>query len=247
MSKLIKGVQKATVVNPRVLVVYSVPKTGKTECLSQLENSLIIDFDESSGFYECNAVAVPDLSTYIETMKELKELKIEKGGYPFKFIVLDTITKAMDTVIRALAVQMYNKEEDDTKPLNWDITVLAYGKGHGYLREAAKKIIEHAKNYAEYVIVVGHVADKSVNKNGTELSIKELDIVGKLKNILAATVDGLGLMYRKEKNTNVLSFIHDEESVLGGTRSPHLNGKEIVISEKDDSGVLTTHWDKIYI
>lgn len=174
-------------------------------------------------------------------------MKIENNDkLPFKYIILDTVTTATETVIRAMAVMMYNKDEGENKPLNWDITSLSFGKGYGYIREATKLMIEQAKRYGEYVIVVGHVADKSVNKNGVDLTIRELDLPGKLKNILAATVDGLALMYRKEKNVNVLSFIHDETDVLGGTRAQHLNGQEIVISEKTDTG-LKTYWDKIYI
>lgn len=245
--KRIKGIQDPTEKNPRVLAIYSLPKTGKTECLAQLENHFILDFDQSSGFYRCNAEKIPDYNAYIETMMELKEMKIENNGkLPYKYIILDTVTTATETVIRAMAVMMYNKEEGENKPLNWDITSLSYGKGYGYIREATKLMIEQAKRYGEYVIVVGHVADKSVNKNGTDLTIKELDLPGKLKNILAANVDGLALMYRKDKNTNVLSFIHDESDVLGGTRAQHLNGQEIVISEKTDIG-LKTYWDKIYI
>lgn len=212
-----------------------------------MDDHFILDFDGSSSFYRCNAEKIPDYNTYMEVMLELKEMKIENGGkYPFKFIILDTITTAIETVIRAMAVQMYNKNEGENQSLTWDITSLNYGKGHGYIREATKLMIEQAKRYGEYVIVVGHVADKSVNKNGTDLTIKELDLPGKLKNILAANVDGLALMYRKDKNTNVLSFIHDESDVLGGTRAQHLNGQEIVISEKTDTG-LKTYWDKIYI
>lgn len=245
---LIKGIQAPKAVNPRTLVIFSLPKSGKTEALAQLDNHIILDFDGSSEFYKCNAVVIDSFEVYVEFMKELKAA-YDANNFkpPFKYGIIDTITEASDAVIRALAVRAYNKDEADDKPLTWDITSLGYGKGHAYISKATKKLIDQVSRYVEYTIVVGHSADKAVMKDGKDLTIKELDLPGKLKNALAAKVDGLALLYRKEKNINVLSFLHDEESVLGGTRSPHLSGREIVISEKNEDGTLSTFWDKIYI
>lgn len=245
---LIKGFRPAEIKNPRVLVVYSLPKTGKTGCFAALEDHFIFDFDLSSGYFACNAVKIDNYDIYIEVMKELKEKYNANNFKPaFKFGIIDTITEATDSVIRAIAIKMYNKDENDDKPLNWDLTVLSYGKGHAYIREATKRLIDQVSKYFEYTIIAGHSADKAINKDGKDLTIKELDLPGKLKNSLAAKVDGLALLYRKDKNTNVLSFLQDEELVLSGTRSPHLDGKEIIISEKNEDGTLTTYWDKVYI
>ena len=34
--------------NPKYLVIYGLPKAGKTSCLAQLDNNLIIDLDRKS-------------------------------------------------------------------------------------------------------------------------------------------------------------------------------------------------------
>jgi len=252
---LIKGLQKATKVNPTVLLIFAAPKTGKTHALIDLDNHLLLDFDGTKDYYDCNGVTIKNYKTFVDTISELKELKkanttAGKAGNeakPFKYIILDTITEALDTVIREMAVRQYNKDEGETKPASWDITSLAYGKGHGYIRENIKKLIKHVKPYAEYIIVVGHVADKAITVQGNEVTIKELDLSGKAKNILAAHVDALGLLYRGETNTNMLSFKHENE-LLAGTRSTHLSNNEFVISELNpETKELTTHWDKIYL
>lgn len=242
---LIKGKQKASDVNPRVLIIFAHPKTGKTRALAQLEDSLLIDVDGSSSFYECNATEkIDSYKKFVALVKELKSL-----DKPFKFLVFDTITKAMPTIVRERAIAQLNKDlaregETPVSP-NFMIEGMAYGKGQLYLREAAKDIIATLSKYCQYLIVVGHTNDKSITKSGETLSVLELDLVGKLKNILAADVDGIGLLYRSAVDENSISFVHSD-GVLGGTRSPHLDGQTIVISKKEGN-TLETFWDKIYV
>lgn len=248
MSKLIKGVQAPTRINPKTLIVFSLPKAGKTHAFSKLKDHLIIDCDpdKPTDYYSTNAVAVNNINDFTDLLRELKEENAH-----FTYIVVDTITSMMDSVIRALAVRKYNKEEEETQPLTWDISGLQYGKGWGYIREAAKTVVTVLKPYCDYLILSGHVADKYITKNGNELTIKTVDLPGKLKNIMAVSVDAIGLFYRADKNKNVLSFKHDETDAEAGTRSPHLRNKDIVITElitKDDgTEELIDSWDKVYL
>lgn len=241
MGKLIKGITEPDLVNPRVAIFYSKPKIGKTTLYSQLPNHLIIDVDGSSGYFKCNAVVCKTYEVFASLVKEIRE-----DGVIFDFIVLDTFTKALDTIIRAMAVREYNKDENQAQPLTWNIEVLPYGKGQVYIREASKKLIEILKPLCKYLIISAHTLDKDIIKDGENLTFESLDMTGKLKNILAADVDALGLIYRKEKNKNYINFIADNE--IADTRSKHLSGEEFLISEKNpDTKVITTHWDNIYI
>lgn len=246
---LIKGFTKASKLNPKTMLIFSLPKAGKTHAFSKLEDHLILDFDPNSptGYYDCNSVAVADLKTFVSLIKELKEDNLK-----FKYGIIDTITSAFDTVIRSLAINAYNKDESDNKPFSWDITVLAYGKGYTYLKKGMKIMIDMLQPFFEYLIISGHVADKHITKDNEDILIKTIDLPGKLKNIMAVSVDAIGMFYRGKDNVCYLSFEHNEDETEGGTRSKHLSNKVFKISEMtyDDNGdrqSYVTHWDKIFI
>lgn len=114
------------------------------------------------------------------------------------------------------------------------------------MRLAFTKVLDWFENAADHLVFIGHVKDIFLTKNDTEVNIKALDLTGKLKNIVSSGVDAIGILYREDSNTNVLSFETSEE-VECGSRFDHLSNQKIVISEKDEKGVITTHWDKIFL
>lgn len=234
--------KKAKWKNPRTMVIFGYPKVGKTKLMMNLpEKYMVVDFDDGASFYDGNYVTIYNLKELTMLIKELKESK-EK----FNVIVLDTITSLDDTIVNQMAVKMYNSEKGMEKPLDWDITSLEWGAGYAYKRAALKKIIDLFTKFADTVILVGHVADKALTGNDGQAQIKELDLAGKMKNILALKVDAIGLLYRAEPGVNKLSFIHDG-GLAAGTRAEHLAGKELVISKLDEDGNLKTYWDKVFI
>ena len=233
---------KASRKNPRTVVLFSQKKTGKTDALTKLDDNLILDFDGSCEFYD--AMAMP-MSTLEDLDKTLIALKEQNAHY--KYITIDTVTALKEKILNQIAVRRYNKEEDKSLELDYDITKLAYGLGYTYKKEALFKLFEYLQQFCDTLIITGHVADKSVTTTGQ--TIKELNLEGKLKDILALHVDAIGYIYRHpdKENINMLSFTHSEE-VIGGTRSKHLRNKEFVISElKEGEEEITTHWDKIFI
>ena len=72
-----------------------------------------------------------------------------------------------------------------------------------------------------------------------------IDLTGKIKSLICANADAIGYMFRKGNKT-ILSFKTNEETTCGA-RPEHLRNEEIVISEMNEKGELTLHWDKIYV
>jgi hypothetical protein len=118
------------------------------------------------------------------------------------------------------------------------------GAGYPWLREAFTKIIEYIKTLAPRIILIGHIKDVLLEKNGTDFNSMDLDLTGKLKRITSSQSDAIGYLYRKG-DQNILSFKTTDE-VSCGARPEHLRNKEIVVSEMTDKGLIT-YWDKIYI
>lgn len=233
--------QQPTVVNARTMVIFSQKKTGKTHALSQLPNSLILDMEGGADFYECTKVNMTNINEFDMIIQAFSEQKPQ-----YDYIIIDTVTSLKEKVLNQLAVRTYNREENKNENLDFDVDKLAYGKGQVYKREALFKIMEFFVKFCKTLIIVGHVSDKSVTSTGQ--TIKELNLEGKLKDLLALRVDAIGYMYRntEKPNINMLSFIHSED-IIGGTRPKHLRNREFEISELVNNDKLETHWEKIFI
>ena len=83
--------------------------------------------------------------------------------------------------------------------------------------------IDKLNKLADHVILVGHLKDKVVDKKGTEVVVKDLDLTGKLKQITCSRADAIGYISR-DKGETIISF-DSLLDVTGGTRCPHLIGK----------------------
>ena len=104
---------------------------------------------------------------------------------------------------------------------------IGQGFGYRYSRETVLQFFDSFNTLAPHIIYVCHVKDKFVGTSttGSEIMTKEINLTGKLKDILASKVDTIAYGYRDE-NKLYLSFAGEE-----GTRSPHLSGKKILAAE----------------
>jgi hypothetical protein len=236
---------KAITQSPKNMIIFSKPKVGKTTLLSQLENCLIIDLEDGSDYVDALKVK----ASSVADIKQIGEA-IVKAGNPYKYIALDTIT-ALETICIPYAEQLYSKSPmgatwfEKGKPKYGNILNMPNGAGYPWLRQAFEKVIAYVKTLAPHVILVGHIKDVLLEKNGAEFSALDLDLTGKLKRISTSQSDAVGYLYRK-KNQNILSFVTSDE-ISCGARPEHLRNKEIVISEINEDGSIQTNWDKVYI
>lgn len=130
---------------------------------------------------------------------------------------------------------------------NWvgtDVTTLPNGAGYGYTRRALSQILNQLEELCDTLIILGHVKDKLVEKNGEEMNERGLDLTGKMSAILCSKVDAIGYLFRDENKT-IINF-QPSEKLLCGSRSEHLKGKKIVVAESDENGKLTVDWSQIF-
>lgn len=244
---------KANTKSPKKLVIFSKPKVGKTSLLAELPDSLIIDLENGTDYVDACAIKCTTIDEIREVCVKIYEHKKTNNTYPYKTLIVDTITKLEDLCV-SLAEKMYSEvpmgakwftATDGGKAKYKSITNLPDGAGYKWLREAFQYVINMLEQCADRIILVGHLKDKFIEKNGTEINAKELDLTGKLKSITAASADAIGLLYRSENNQNILTFMTTDE-VICGARPEHLRNQEFIISELKDNKLIT-YWDKIYI
>ena len=244
MIVLPKEKVKAKVENPRFLIIFGKPKAGKTTLASTLDNNLIVDLEGGSEFLEALAVqarSVKDLGDIANAIRE--EIK-STGKKPYKYITLDNASR-LEEICLSYAATLYRQTPMGKNYSGNDVRTLPNGSGYMYLQQAVRKVIDMFRDLCDNFILIGHLKDKMINKEGEELSEMSLDLVGKLANIICGEADAVGYVYRKKNETHI-SFEGGDNSVREA-RAPHLRGKNIVVAESDADNVITTYWDKIYL
>lgn len=231
--------------SPKNLIIFSKPKVGKTTLLANLDDCLIVDLEDGSDYVDAMKLKARSIDDIKRIGKAIKD-----AGHPYKYVAVDTIT-ALEEMCIPFAEDLYSKSSmgknwfTDGKPKYGSILNLPNGAGYPWLREAFTKVIDFIKTWAPRVILVGHVKDVVLEKNGSEFNALDLDLTGKLKRITSSQSDAIGYLYRKGSK-NILSFKTTDE-ISCGARPEHLRNQEIVLSELNEDNTMTINWNNVYI
>jgi hypothetical protein len=252
MSLLPTMEMPATAVNPKTLVIFGHTKQGKTTAVANLKDNLIIDLEGGTRYYECMKIDVPaeaekqGVSKW-EILKsilgELKAYKAANGKNMYKRITIDTVG-VLEDVIMPYAVQLHKTAPQHKNFKGTDLKAVPNGAGWLAIRDAFFNVIATLNLFCDNTILIAHTKGKTITRRGSELTVVDIDVSGKMSQMLAGNADAIALIYRR-KNETVLSFKSDE-LVAAGARIKHLREKEIVLYESDDQGNMTFHWDRIF-
>ena len=190
------------------ILIFSKPKLGKPSALAELPGALCIDL-EDGGYDYIDAVKVK--ATSVSDIKEICKA-IKEANFPYKFIVLDTIT-ALEEMVKPTAIQLYRNspQASDKYADVTDPTLLPNGSGYSFIRIAIEKVIDMFASVVPNIILCGHVKDVSLNE-GLDGTVKDLDLVGKTKRILSAKSDAIGFVHRDDDGNLCINF--GQEDVL---------------------------------
>lgn len=256
--------RKAQNYNPRLLVLFGFPKSGKSSCVASLDNNLIIDLED--GYRALEVMTVPARDIYdIFAIKAALEKKIkETGTKPYQFITIDNASR-LEEMCLVYAAALYRKtpmgqnwgtlRDKDNNPIKKDgkivpdpkadVRLLPNGSGYLYLRNALKEVIHMFQPLCDTLILVCHVKDKQIQMNGAESTELVVDLAGKLGDIICGEADAVGFVYR-EGNKTIISF----EGGVGHIREArplHLRGRQFIVGESDENNVLKMDMSKIFI
>ena len=231
---------KAVTKSPEVLVIYSKYKQGKSTALSLLDNNLILDFENGTNFLDALKIQIKEVGD----IRKVGDAIIE-AGRPYKYISIDTIT-ALEDFGKQVALIMYKATPIGKNYKEDDVLKLPNGAGYYWLRCAVESLIDYIKTLAPRLILSGHLKEKLITVDSKEVQASDLDMVGKLKNIICAKADAIGML-RREGNKTIISF-QTSDLVSCGARPEHLRNKEIVLLESDETGkIIKNGWNEIFI
>jgi predicted AAA+ superfamily ATPase len=111
--------------NPKNLIMFGLPKCGKTTVLSFLPKALHIDLEDGTDYVEAYSIKAKSTSDLFEIAKALKDTPGK-----FDFVILDTIT-ALEDIVLPYANKLYR---DTPMGVNFDpnANILKLPNGAGY-------------------------------------------------------------------------------------------------------------------
>ena len=253
-------------VNAKEVVLFAHVKAGKTVALSGLPDNLIIDTEDGTGYVTgtvvnvlriaaerlgCAPKEVMDNPKGPETViMVLQEVAVEAKNHKFKYVSIDTLT-GLIPIATYLGTMIYRNLPIGKNYTGNDVVRdLASGAGYDFLRQGFQKILSLFRPIAsECLILVGHVKDASIQKEGRDIAARDISLPGKLKTIICANADAIGQIYRKNGNQTILSFKSDERDLATGARPAHLANQEFVLVEENPKGSrqFEYHWDKVFL
>lgn len=219
-------------------------KAGKSTLMASLENNLIIDLENGYQALSALVVQARTVNDFAEIANALREEIKKEGKFPYKYITIDNATR-LEEMCLSYACQLYRQTPMGKTYQGTDIRTLPNGSGYMYLRQAVRKVIDMFRDLCESLILVAHVKEKMINKEGEELSEMSIDLTGKLGDILCGEADAIGYVYRK-KNDTIVSFEGGDNSIREA-RANHLRGKKIVVATSDENNNITVDMTKIFL
>ena len=129
MSNIVLPTQrrKATDYNPRLMVLFGKPKSGKSSLMASLDNNLIIDLEDGYRSLDVMAVQARTATDLYNIKMAIEEKNKENGEKPFyRFITIDNATR-LEEMSLIVAASLYRKT--------------SMGAGWGYKKDNIGNII----------------------------------------------------------------------------------------------------------
>ena len=254
--------------NPRLIVLFGKAKSGKSSLMASLDDNLIIDLEDGYRALSVMSVLAKSAPALFEVKNALQEKAKKEDKIPYKFITIDNATRLEEYAL-PYAAHLYrsstplganwgmlkdpknpiaNLKDANGKPIpdpKADVRLLPQGAGYLYLRKAVRELIDMFKPFCETLILVGHVKDKQIQKNGEEMNEMSVDLAGKLGDIICGEADAIGYVYRQDRNT-IISF-EGGSNTIREARPLHLRGKKFIVATSDEDNNLKIDMSKIFI
>ena len=230
--------------NPKFLILFGRPKAGKSTLMAALDSNLIIDLENGYQALSALVVQARSINDFVEIANAIKEKIKGLGHYPYKYITIDNATR-LEEMCLSYAIRLYKQTPMGKTYQGTDIRTLPNGSGYMYLRQAVRKVIDMFRDLCDTLILVAHVKEKMINKEGEEQSEMSIDLTGKLGDILCGEADAIGYVYRKKNETHI-SF-EGGDNTIREARAEHLRGKNIVVATSDENNHITVDMTKIFL
>lgn len=238
------GPVPATRRNPQLALFYGPPKVGKTHAVAALPDTLILELEPGGAdHFPARKLDIPDLETLMATLAELTNRR-KAGKAAAKRIAIDTID-VIEEWSDPAALAEYKSSTLGKNFEGTSIIELPQGAGYFRLREKMGEMLWLFTQAADEVILLAHVRDRVLTKVSGEVISQDIDLTGKIRNIVCSRSSAVGFMRRDFENKLLLTF-KTTDAVNCGSRCEHLRGQEFVVGRLE-KGQPVFDWSKVYL
>jgi tRNA 2-selenouridine synthase SelU len=92
--------------NPKFLIIFGKPKSGKTTAVSMLPNNLLIDLENGSYFLSCLKIQARTVQDLGEIAAAINKKTKEEGKAPYQYVTIDNGT-VLEDIALSLAAKIY--------------------------------------------------------------------------------------------------------------------------------------------
>jgi len=251
---------KATLVNPRSLVIYKDMKVGGSAIASWLSvhrNAVWLDCEDGSGgmagrpvnvIRQAAALKMTKVDFVLKLFKELSQCDPPRH----QFLVIDKVDE-FETWADGWATACYKNTLIGKDFAGSSVTEVPY-QGWGMLHDKFKVLWAAAKMAAPNVIFLCSLkTTKSKYGDHTQdaplgiLNATDLDLGTRQRKTAVGDSDAIGILLRRDDGANYLSFKSKERDAFVGSRVQRLEGQTIKLSWLDEKKNLVVDWDRLYL
>ncbi len=239
------GLVPASRINPQCALLYGPRKGAKTTICALLPDSLILEVDPAGAdFVAARKIDIRDANHLLAVLAELIRLK-DAGTPACRRLVIDTIDE-VERHCETIALAQYKKTVLGKAFEGTSIVELPQGAGYGRLRDTMGEVLWLCAKAADEIILLGGVRDKFIERKGqADVAAQDVELTGKCRSIVASRCSTIGYVWRNFRDQAFINM-KTSDTTICASRCKHLDGQEILISEKID-GVVRAYWDKFYL
>jgi hypothetical protein len=242
---------KATRINPCRLLMYGPPKVGKTKAVAALSmaphagyETLIVELEKGNAdFVEGLITKVASLDELLKLVEEVRALNASKARHIR--LAIDTLD-VLEEWCEGDATLAYRKSGIGVNFKGESVLELPKGAGYLHLRTSFKSVLSIIEEACDEVIYIAHLREKLLGEEGKQVAAKDLDLTGKIRNIVCARANAIASVSRNAQSQLMADF-RTSELVNCGGHCPHLAGKQLVLGEVGPDGGTKFYWDRIYL
>ena len=205
-----------------VLVGY--PKGGKTTLAASFPDSYVLELEPGGG--DRVDGRIHDIKTLAE-LRNLLPLLMKESA--IKTIVIDTVDVLSGWMENEIAAEVGLEAITDRKEGVNGFEL--WGK----FKTRMEKLTTYLKASGKLALLIAHTRDAKTNEDGQVISPAGINVPGKSGSFIAAQADFIGFVSKKELGSGLVYSVSFKGGPLGtwGSRIKEINGKTIVLSEKN--------------
>ena len=199
----------------KYLLLYSLPKVGKTSFAAEIPNNLLLAFEK--GYNALGGVFAVDIEKWSDAKALLRQLNKDEVKEKFSTITIDTLSIAWDLCEQYICSQ---------KDVN-TIGEIPWGQGFALLKKEFSSFLRQITMMGYGLIILNHAKIRmEAGPDDTQIETVSPNIPERAQDVVNALVDLIGYIkvnYDEAGNSERILITRGTPHIVAGTRWQYLS------------------------